>query len=230
MKKVHVLDTSYVMQYPNFFWDVPDKEKDDRFVIPSGVIHQLDLLKKVTDEEKVLRARRATTTIFEGQKKKNVTITKEKPSTVNLFPDKIGNEVIATALKLKKEGSDVILHTMDKSMQAIAASQGIKVNSEVEINLERKIAASISLLAGLFSIMFFLNGNMPDAQTCLFTFGCISLSTAMFFIFMSKSLSTGFSNDYDDFYDYSDYHCHSRCMTLPYGCGDSCASMCDPDL
>jgi rRNA maturation endonuclease Nob1 len=161
MSKINVMDTSFLMQYPDY---VKSKKKtEDVFIIPDVVIRELDLLKNAPDREKAGRARRASRVILEAQNKGKAVVIDKYSGNTNALSSKTDNRVIDAALELKRRGYDVVLHTTDVLMGVVAGSHGITVKtSGIEGENRGKLPLSayiqpivVSLIMSLFIGLLF---------------------------------------------------------------------------
>ena len=139
MSKINVMDTSFLMQYPDY---VKSKKKtEDVFIIPDVVIRELDLLKNAPDREKAGRARKASWAILEAQNRGKAVVIDKYSGNTDTLSSKTDNRVIDAAVELKKKGYDVVLHTTDVLMGVVAGSHGIEVKTRGKLPLSDYMAA-----------------------------------------------------------------------------------------
>jgi rRNA-processing protein FCF1 len=105
------------------------------FVIPAGVMRELDGLKR--NPEKWERAVEATKQIEELIKMKKARIETQKSRYFNALASKVDEEVVATAVDMRKEGK-VILFSIDHAQRALALQEGIEVSDRLDDYLNNR--------------------------------------------------------------------------------------------
>jgi rRNA maturation endonuclease Nob1 len=150
MSKINVMDTSFLMQYPDY---VKSKKKtEDVFIIPDVVIRELDLLKNAPDREKAGRARKASRAILEAQNRGKAVVIDKYSGNTDTLSSKTDNRVIDAAVELKKKGYDVVLHTTDVLMGVVAGSHGIEVKTRGKLPLSDYILTIVVISIWTVSI------------------------------------------------------------------------------
>lgn len=151
-KKIYlVTDTSWWLDQG---WkdsvEIAKKTPEVVFVIPAGVMRELDGLKR--NPEKGRKALASTKRIEELVRAGRAKIETKNGRYYNVLASKTDEEVVRTAKKLKKKG-EVFLLTTDKAQLALARQEGID-NAVYEKVLPNKSA--LRYLIELILITFFL--------------------------------------------------------------------------
>lgn len=129
MKKVFVLDTCVLIYSPQALF----KFQDNEVIIPMGLLEEIDSLKNKESDtgrnarqvSRYLDELRLSGSLFEGIPTKDGGTIKVKTcgtGTLDRIPaelqrDKVDNAILATALRLKEEGRNVILVSKDINMR-----------------------------------------------------------------------------------------------------------------
>lgn len=134
-KKTYVLDTTVLIDNSDIIYEVG--KIGDEIVIPISVIKEIDGLKK-NPNEMLARAARAVADelgklgeyldLAEGGQLRTGAILKieTRYEEIVALASAADNKIVGTAIKLKKEGRNVILLSTDNNMRTAARAYGVK--------------------------------------------------------------------------------------------------------
>jgi len=161
-----VTDTSWWLE-EGWYKAVEIAEKTDNlfFVIPGGVLKELDGLKKNDNQARKNKALYATKQIKELMEKgKGEIITNGKKKEFGCLNSIVDEEVISVAKALNKEGKNVIVLTTDYAQTALGKNEKLKTlkflsslsdrNKDTVYNKKQNEKGFIGKLVKLFSSLF----------------------------------------------------------------------------
>lgn len=203
MKKTYVFDTSVLIELP----DIISQFRRHNVFIPTPVIRQLDGLKNNENESVAYNARIASQYIEAYQGKSVRLISQWEP--INILNNEADNQIVGSAVWLKRNGYDPILVSTDRNMRIVGNDYGVKTENRDPRVRKAAIWTKITLFLISVMIILYIIGIIESVHSSENTTTYVSamIMSSVFFIMalISASMTVHYSPGKECNYSDDDY-------------------------